>query len=163
MVFIFLSRSDKFVVKHPGSMMWTVTPKCIISRRNPSQNASTPYLDMAYDTAPGTLTIPNALATLTIRPLVCLRRGRNALVTDIVPQRLTSTTFFMSSMVVHSTKPGMKIPALFTIAHKPEDEVILIIAKMSGKLYDNVIYWDEQHPGGFKNLYFLVLTVNTLE
>ena len=69
----------------------------------------------------------------------------------------------MSSMVVHSTKPGIKIPALFTIAHKPEDEVILIIAKMSGKLYDNVIYWDEQHPGGFKNFYFLVLKVNTLE
>ena len=126
MVFIFLSRSDKFVLKHPGSMMWMVTPKCLISRRSPSQNASTPYLDMAYDTAPGTLTIPNALATLTIRPLVCLRRGRNALVTDIVPQRLTSTTFFMSSMVVHSTKPDIKIPALFTIAHKPEEEVIII-------------------------------------
>ena len=64
--------------------------------------------------------VPPALATLTMRPFVFLSCGKNALVTDTIPQRLTSRTCFISSTVCHSIRPTGPIPALFTIAHKPK-------------------------------------------
>ena len=64
--------------------------------------------------------VPHALATLTMRPFVFLSCGKNALVTDTIPQRLTSRTCFISSTVCHSIRPAPTIPALFTTAHNPK-------------------------------------------
>lgn len=54
-----------------------------------------------------------------LAPFALRIRGRTALVTRMVPHRLTSDTCLYVSTVVNSTSPNMETPALFTTAHRP--------------------------------------------
>lgn len=53
------------------------------------------------------------------KPLVGRTRGRNAMEVLMEPNRLTSTMWRKSSMLLHSISAISEIPALFTTAHRP--------------------------------------------
>lgn len=53
-------------------------------------------------------------------PLLARTKGRNAMEVLMEPNRLMSTMFRKSSMVLHSISDHSEIPALFTTAHRPE-------------------------------------------
>jgi len=54
---------------------------------------------------------------MTTLPCEIFRRGRKAFVTARGPMALTSTTFLAVSVSIHSNKPVLLMPALFTTAH----------------------------------------------
>ena len=53
-----------------------------------SEKASTPNFDTLYGPLNGMASLPTMLETLTTRPLVLFRSGRNVVVTSIGPKRL---------------------------------------------------------------------------
>jgi hypothetical protein len=71
---------------------------------------------------------------MTTLPREILRRGRNAFVTVTGPMALTSNTFLVVFVSIHSIKPDFAMPALFTTAHSATFKNILL------KLEDEKIF-----------------------
>ena len=65
------------------------------------------------------ISLPAMLDMLTILPWDFFNNGRKVLVTSNIPQTLTSAIVFARSSGVHSKGAIKKIPALFTIPHRP--------------------------------------------
>ena len=60
---------------------------------------------------------------MTTLPHEILRRGRNAFVTVTGPMALTSKSFLVVSVSIHSIKPVFAIPALLTTAHSAKMKI----------------------------------------
>jgi len=58
---------------------------------------------------------------LTIRPLAFFTRGKNVIVTSIVPRRLVSTTRLYMAVSISSMGSISTIPALFTNPQRPKE------------------------------------------
>ena len=71
----------------PGSIVWTDTPKDVISRLKTSVYASRQYFDIVYG-AGGKANRPTTLAVFTTRPPASRTKGRNVFVTLIEPSKL---------------------------------------------------------------------------
>ena len=99
--------------------------KMFISLRKESENATTPNLDMQYAAANGVATRPDVLATLIMRPLVILSSGRNALVTDTIPQRLTVDNCFHFFYCLPFNWPRKANPCIVNYSHKPFKVIII--------------------------------------
>jgi len=98
-------------------MVWTLMFHFAISLRKPSAKETAAYFDMEYGVNPGTVTRPDRLVTMTMRPCDCFRNGRNDLVTSTTPRALTSSICLYTSMGHHSISDEQATPALLTTAH----------------------------------------------